>query len=381
MTRNVDEQLIRAAFADVRALEPTDQDVARVIARAADTSPWRWIRRASKQLVDQRSSRRRVRRAPAGSISRRLRSGLAAAPAALAVLIAVVIASVALVVLSHHHQAYVSSAVPALSSPPPYVSPTDPAMRYINPIFDPEHGKQYPACRPAPGAGLLNRSGVVSHAAPTQLLAILHVLRRHATVRDRPPGRYELSHLLRGAQVIYVNYIRLAGVIDGVRYYFVPEEYTSPFGFASACAAAEQAALRRELPRIPERLRAHTEQALADLIAGRRYESEPHQSLEIQAYGGGGIGGTGAGTALDISQQGSISTDGNTVVGVVPDRVATVRLHFPTGEHGGRWIIVHPVNNLFAVPAPSQATHTFPDRIVWRDSRGTPIRRLTESYS
>lgn len=332
------------------------------------------------------------------SAGRRLRAGARVVPVVLTIGVTVAIAAIALVTLGHRHPSAPGPAA-SPSAPPPYVPPNDPAMKYVMPVTNPGPGKQYPACRIGRVVrgrrgesvlGLLNRfngSPTISHAAPTELLPILGVLRRPATPSDKLPPRFPLVRVAQGsAQVIYVDYIRLARVRDGVRYYLIPVVSAGDgIGVSPACAAAEMAALHRELPHIPQALRAHAKQVLADLIAEQRYHSHPHQAIwELDvSHGGGSASSGGGGIAWDITHgeaMGSSGSNGNaTVTGVVPDAVATITFRYLGGPHGTTSITTRPINNVFVYRAPRTSPTAFPNLIIWRNAHGKIIKTLSEN--
>jgi len=335
----------------------------------------------------------RVRRA-----ARPRRAGARVVPVGLAIGVAVAIAAIAVLTLGHPRPRVTGPAA-SPSGPPPYVSPNDPAMRYVMPVLHPGAAEQYPACRigrvvrghrGGSVLGLLNEVGSpkmpeISHAAPTQLLSILAVLRQPPAPKDKLPPRFPLLRVAQGtARVIYVDYIRLARIQGGTSYYLVPVVSAAGLGISPACAAAETAGLHRELPHIPAPLRARAERVLADLIAQQRYNSQPHQAvweLDVQP-GGGSASGSGA-TAWDITQAGDMSshgTNGNaTVSGVVPDGVATITFRYPGRRHGATSITTRPVNNVFVYRAPRTSPTAFPNAIIWRNGHGKVIKTLSEN--
>jgi hypothetical protein len=321
------------------------------------------------------------------TVRRRLRRGLAVVPVLLAIGAAFAIVAFALISLSHRHPSATSPA-PSPSAPPPYISPNDPAMKYVMPVTNPN--AQYPACRMRGPLRPVTGSPLISHAAPTELLSILGVLRRPATPSDKLPAFFAHRTVAEGsAQVIYVDYIRLARVQDGIRYYLIPIVSASGFGISPGCAAAQVAALDRRLPQIPAALRTRAQQVLADLIAQRRYHSQPHQEiweLDVNAGGGSGHGG-GGGTASDISQQGTMSSYGAngtaTLSGVVPDGVATITLRFSrTPAQGAAFTTTtRPINNVFVIRIPRAAPNAFPQTILWHSAQRRLIKTLSENDS
>ena len=310
----------------------------------------------------------------------RLRVGFTAVPVLLGAAAAIAVAAIALSVAGHRHG--LPASAPSPGGPPAYVSPTDPALKYLRAarVINPADA----GCR-GPRFGQVT-SQTVSRAAPTELLPILSVLRRPKRPSDRlPPLVAHRKPWPLVAQVVYVNYIRLARTQDGARYYLIPIVGAQGSGVSAACAAAWRAALHRELPHIPASLRAHAVQVLGDAIALQRYQSEPHQEIWFFALdpGGGGGGGGGGATASEISEgRGYLGTSQvnsrspTFLSGDVPDGVDTMTLRFRTRIATPLTITTRPVNNVFALRVPLRASNGFPQTVVWRKADGTVIKTI-----
>ena len=153
----------------------------------------------------------------------------------------------------------------ASSSGPPYVSPNDPAMKYVMPVLHPGAAKQYPACRIGRVVqghrgesilGLLNQVGSpkmpkITHAAPTQLLldpgspaSAADTKGQAATPLSPDSSGTRLQDDLRRLHPPSSRPGRHPLLPD-------PRSFCRRLGISPACAAAETAGLHRELPRIP----------------------------------------------------------------------------------------------------------------------------------
>jgi hypothetical protein len=187
------------------------------------------------------------------------------------------------------------------------------------------------------------------------LLAILGVFRKPATPRSVPStiaSRFTRPVDRLIGREVYVNYLRLARVFDGVAYYIVPIRY-------DGCGAIERS--------------------------------------------GDGIwlltddGGESGGNVTDIEQGTWVGTSGpgipgnphsGTVQMVVPDGVASATISYPAGPANGFkpktisppvTITATAVGNvlLFNVPRSSGGSQIDdPTSMIWRNANGTIIRRF-----
>lgn len=329
----------------------------------------------------------RRRRWPGHSPSRS--GGIAVA---LAVATAIAVVAVALVLVRHgtssgggaaaHHPAPATSTPPPAQEPPPLPSNPTRAQRQEEQYLFRAQAAASRSCDVA-GAGP-RLQPTISQGSPSRaLLSILGVLRRPARPTDKLPTRVVgLNHQvipggsLPPAKGIYVRYIRRARWRFGAGYYIVPaadvnEAETVPAG----CAAAQRRALERELPQIPNRLRAPTLALEPLFLAQLRYAAEPREGICLLALNSTGGGDVGCGDdASDIEQGNATGTGGPTGVpvayGVIPDGVAKVTLYF-----GRSRFTVHAISNVWILPlGRRQPQNGFPDKIVWRSATGAVIK-------
>jgi hypothetical protein len=218
------------------------------------------------------------------------------------------------------------------------------------------------SCRIPPTAG-----GTVQGPPSKSLLSILGVLRRPATAADALPAAMERSLLaprLGQAVTLFVNYIRRARVVGAVTYWVFPEILT--------------------------------------YCGGKLGAKQTRQSLELAAtVGYFGVPGdylTGGGTAAKIEKAGSVSsTDGpssSQITMLVPDKVATVKLHYPAGPVGGSGaptpgfsdyhhvpavtVTAKVVGNLVAVTVPRGNNRSYtPVTMTWLSASGTTIKKFS----
>ncbi|MGO9975654.1 MAG: hypothetical protein ACLP01_23215 [Solirubrobacteraceae bacterium] len=181
-------------------------------------------------------------------------------------------------------------------------------------------------------------------------------------------------------RVIYADYIRRARIYKGTSYYLIPGIIAWGSSVSARCSSALQAELGRRLPQIPQHLRAHARQVLADLIANARYDSQPHQGLCVAEVGPGGGSGTCGATAAKILKRevlGGLVGDPNIVTGVVPDGVATVVLRYRTkrGPDSVTITTTRQVENVFIAHVPRDRS-TFPSTIVWLSAQGKVIKTI-----
>ena len=186
------------------------------------------------------------------------------------------------------------------------------------------------------------------------LLSILGVLRRPTTPADAlPPGIQSLGGFTRE---VYVNYIRRARVIGGISYYIFP-------AVVGGCGQPTRVGISEVATHVPS------------------------------GHGDFGSDSTGGITAVQIEDGHDFgsgppgSSTSCTVTMVVPDRVASVTLHFPAGPANGfhknvispaATVTTQPVGNLVAVRVPrSGGTIGPPATMTWRDANGHVIKTLS----
>ncbi|HTU84385.1 MAG TPA: hypothetical protein VMF57_02360 [Solirubrobacteraceae bacterium] len=345
-----------------------------------------------RQLLDAiaRRAPRRVRRAS---------TLIVAASSALVV----AVAALAIVLLGHRKTPSPSPSRPPAVSPPPKTRTSgESSVGGMQILFRMPHaslrearyidtalfgvGAKEPACslvaQPNPAGA------TISQATPdAALLSALGVLRRPATAADRLPAPVDRAGhplLLGEPNQVYVRYIRLARIVDGVGYYLVPGLIGSPPPPArvmSRCYAQEMRALRVSLAHVSPTLRAATlkvgaqtfARARASVAKRRPFEGVVELNWQLNGRGGGGSGG-GA-NAATIEQQGMLGGTGSAVYGVVPSGVAKVTL-----EWGGKRapVTTGVVGNVFVVSAPAVAADFPPPKIVWLAANGGVIRTVSE---
>lgn len=232
-----------------------------------------------------------------------------------------------------------------------------------------------PACRNRGPAVPL-----VSHGSPSGALrSALGVLRRPATAADRLPHSLQSAGDARG---IYVDYIRLARVKNGVSYYIVPAASLSPGRMLPAgCYAAMVAALRAELPQIPVRLRAPTLSLQGKLIARqRRFAKQAAAGGICLMFNSPKVSGGACGaTASEIKQRGMLSSFGP-LSGVVPDGVATVTIHYPASNGlAARTVASDIVGNVFLTSIRRSNRGDLGPAVIWRSAQGKIIKTVPAS--
>jgi hypothetical protein len=232
-----------------------------------------------------------------------------------------------------------------------------------------------PDCQTRRVAGPLLNYGAPS----TSLLSVLGVLRRPATSLDRSRRTLQDAGNARG---IYVKYIRLALVEDGVSYYVVPVATLFPTAELPArCYAAVVAALRAELAGIPPSLRDATVSLEQQLIAQQRRFAQLAAGAGVCLVfkSADGDGGTCGASATEIEQQGLISVFGR-LSGVVPDGVATVTVRYPVSNgHFARTATASVVGNVFAFATLRSSRGNPAAILIWRSANGRILKAVSES--
>jgi hypothetical protein len=196
---------------------------------------------------------------------------------------------------------------------------------------------------------------------PSQsLLSILGVLRRPATAADALPAAVERSLLapqLGQAVTLFVNYVRRVQVVGAVTYWAFSEIVT----------------------RCLDRGRGAKPTSISEEIANT-----------VEDYGVPGQFPTAAaGTAANIENAGALSYTGppssSTITMLVPDKVATVTLHYPAGRIGGFdrertpavTVKTKIVGNLMVVTVPRSGNRlTSPMTMTWLSANGTTVKKF-----
>jgi hypothetical protein len=289
-------------------------------------------------------------------------------PVAASVLVAVAIAVIAIAAFGHRHAAGVQH---SLGGGPGRRQ----ELRYIQNAN--RRALQTAACRDS-GRPL----PTVTNGSPSRfLLGVLGVLRRPAGAADALPRSLRSAH---EAGAIYLKYVRLAIVKDGVSYYVAPVASLAPSrGASAACYQAHRAALNAELPQIPPSVRAAT-LALEDrlIASGRRLQAQQDRGgvclLTESQYA---IGGACGGSASEISEQGMI-TDFGLLSGIVPDGVATVTARYaPTRTSRAHIVTTNVVGNVFAtsLKIPYNTVNLQPT-LIWRSADGTILKTVPAAH-
>ena len=224
---------------------------------------------------------------------------------------------------------------------------------------------------------------------PSGFRAVLGILRGAPIPRSASALRRIVGENNAG---LYINYVRLARVVNGVRYYvFVSDGSVGGFPPASVsrCLASERTAFAAELPAIPTALQQAAKQVFAINLAADRRVDRRLVRESVSLFGlnaGGGGGGVAGATAADIRTHGmygsSGSAQGAVLSGVVPDGVATVTFAYPrqrtTGPHR-RWLVAatrtaNVINNIVVTPIPRSAENASGFQQIWRDADGRVVR-------
>ena len=282
-----------------------------------------------RQLLD--SVTRRARQQRPGRTDRRQRqTRLSTLMIVLSSAVAIGLAAFAIISVGHHN------ATPPRPSPPaPSHTGTQGhrsrqqqarELSYINAAMTATVKKDH-ACA---FGGDLNPSGpAISEGTPSaQMLSVLGVLRRPATAADRlPPGFYRHGHLLaaRISSGVYVRYIRLARIENGVSYYIVPTARIGspppPASLLARCYSEQINALRSQLANVSASLRASTLSLGAKVFAqtrANRARDSVHEGVFELEFGPNEGGGGGGMSPTMIEQHGMVGSFGPVVHGVVP---------------------------------------------------------------
>jgi hypothetical protein len=321
------------------------------------------LRRIARQTAEASDTHSRARRTPR---LRRLRKAIAMLPVAASIVVVVAVVVIAIASVGHHPGGVQRSVA------------ADPGQRQEFRYLQNANRRalRTAACRndgrPLPS---------VTHGSPRKsLLRVLGVLRRPAGTADALPR--SLRGEQHSASDIYVRYVRLALVKDGVSYYVAPVASLAPSREASpACYQAHRAALNAELPHIPLSARAATLARENRQIAGsQRLEAQQRRGgvclLTESRYVVDGV----CGASASIAPQGML-IDYGLLSGIVPDGVATVTARYaPTRTSRAHVVTTAVVGNVFStsLTIPHNSVDLQPT-LIWRSADGTILKTIPAS--
>jgi hypothetical protein len=212
------------------------------------------------------------------------------------------------------------------------------------------------------------------------MLSTLSVLRRPATGADKLPKAFVFGGDVIG---VYVRYVRLARVVDGVSYYIVPAQASSDApALSPRCVAAITAKLRDELPKIPADLRAPTLKFAHRLLAADTAHPPIGGVVCLVAVASSSNGGSCGAWPAEIRADGMLSGLAP-VSGIVPDGVASVTVHYPAANgHPARAVAADVAGNVFAASVHHfSAGHAERPSMVWRDASGKVVKAIPATAS
>jgi hypothetical protein len=324
-----------------------------------------------------------------------------AVPVGLAVLTALAIAVLA-VTLLHHARAGNAAHGPA--SPPPssngpiQLLPSNPnrtQRQEITYLYDAQEkaARRDQVCnsdRSLAGFGDPGRRPSLSQAAPrAATLAILGVLRRPAVASDKLPPRVigapPHQHVYPDGTIppvkdVYIRYVRKARHRFGASYYVVPAgdvNYLVPV--PARCFTEQHAALQRELPTIPARLRAGVLALEPLFVAQQRHNDLPYPGVCLIGINDTGNGGGGCDPRGSVSQiengwvvSGGAPTGVEVYAGLAPGGVRSVTFFFH-GRGRGNPHTALVINNVFILQNP-RGSYGIIAKMVWRAADGRIIK-------
>ncbi len=256
--------------------------------------------------------------------------------------------------------------------PGTHASPRTRALYYVQLAL--LHSRESGAC-PRPTTAPATATGTLNPA----LLSALAVLRRPRIGADGLPRQLRGNKNPAGR---FIQYIRFARKTAGISYYLVPTSSGSRIepGLTPHCLAAAVSAVHAETQRIPASFRAATLAWAAKFVTQEREIETRRAGDEVCLLFAGYqlSGGTCGANAADIRHWGLISSFGP-ISGVIPDGVATVRIHYRAYE--GNPAVTDSakvINNVFVTTITRpQGTRSVWPTIVWRSASGQVLRTIS----
>jgi hypothetical protein len=311
--------------------------------------------------------------------------GLRAVPAILAGAVALGIAAFALVALGHGRApsrtppAHPLILGPSTAPPLPHLPPAD----FWLIIEAQMKAARHPDC-----PRNVSSAPAISYGSPSRkLLSLLGALRRPPIPADSAARALVERSLAAGAGEgpgleVYIRYIRLARVLNGVSYFIVPAGDVIQFGPSSArCDAAQATALRQLVHGRPKLARALPLQA--EYLRWQRYQATHTEGVFVVEMSAAGHDFSGNLTTADI-EAGAVSgpsseTSGYIFYSVVPDGVAAITMRFPRDHERSFSPVTAAVGgNVYVLTPPPRAF--YPSQIIWRGADGRVIRTFQAAY-
>jgi hypothetical protein len=190
---------------------------------------------------------------------------------------------------------------------------------------------------------------------------------------------------------VYIHYVRLARVVNGVSVFIVPAGKVGvpppPAAALTRCKAEDMAALRALLPTVPRKLRASTLRYGAWVFNPARIIATVqgvHEGAFQIMEAGNGSESTGGDSPSMIEADGFLGASDNVMDGVVPSGVASVTLHFPAGRHGTHRLppislTSNVIGNVFVMTIPNfGAARYWPSTMIWHAASGAVTKTINE---
>jgi hypothetical protein len=182
------------------------------------------------------------------------------------------------------------------------------------------------------------------------------------------------------ADGIYVRYVRLARVMDGMYFYITAAAEIPPPPPPAKCYSATMTILRARTRTLP-RAERNAILAFAKQVstfqqrASQRDPSRPAICFTaIDRYPLGSRCGAWAG----LIEHHGIAGDGDPTRGVVPNGVASVTLKYRTRQGQTNNYNGNVVNNVFAIHVAGRDARIDPETVIWRSPSGNVIRVIPE---
>jgi hypothetical protein len=279
------------------------------------------------------------------------------------------------------------------SGPPPPIprlsASQAPVERFVQNAIDLVTARDR-ACRNPLSSGRSGRGSFSQGTPPAAMLAAYAVLRRPASTIDHPSkGRVFTHGPPPGVRDVYVRYIRRAQYRYGGGYYLIPAGHVLEDSTPVRCYAEERAALRTELPRIPQPLRAATTRYQQIVLANQRYRQLHPDGICLMHLNDAGFGGGGCGALYQQERTKGLSgSQGDIVDGLVPNGPASITFDYPAAPPGphprypARRIVVPVINNTIVFKLPGlnsrlpngRFINPTPTTIIWRAANGTVLK-------
>jgi hypothetical protein len=184
------------------------------------------------------------------------------------------------------------------------------------------------------------------------------------------------------ADGIYIRYVRLARVADGIYFYITAAAQIPPPPPPARCYSEAMTILRartRTLTRAERDAILSLAQQMTTCAEGSDKRNPPRPAICFSAFGPNHSSPERCGAWAALIKTHGIFSGGSVAHGVVPDGVGSVTLEYRTDQPGQTTNYAgNVVNNVFAIKVAPRDARISAERMIWHSARGAVIKVIPE---